>query len=217
MTDPIPNEKDAPFFVDQVDRIVEYFDSCVEDLASFVPRKCGRFHPITIVPGDASNSEATANKTARQAENKEPVLVAEADQIVSFTDPPEHADHDSSPKEALGGASKRGRNVNGVERNHMDRRIFDESLKGEQPPNGLTRVLKALWYDAKGKWDAAHEEAQAQEDRDGAWVHAYLHRKEGDQGNAAYWYRQAGKPVCTQTLGEEWEQLVEAFVGTGGS
>jgi hypothetical protein len=95
----------------------------------------------------------------------------------------------------------------------MDRKSFDDSLSGKQPPSGMTRVLKALWYDAKGNWDAAHEEAQAQEDRDGASVHAYLHRKEGDASNAAYWYRQAQKPVFDGPLEAEWEALVQEFLG----
>jgi hypothetical protein len=94
----------------------------------------------------------------------------------------------------------------------MDRKVFTDSLAEPAPPAGLSRALRALWHDAKGDWDAAHEEAQAQEDRTGSWIHAYLHRKEGDAGNAAYWYRRAGKPVCTQSLEAEWQSLVDALL-----
>jgi hypothetical protein len=69
-------------------------------------------------------------------------------------------------------------------------------------------VLLALWWDAKGDWNRAHEVAQDVDDADGAWVHAYLHRKEGDAGNAAYWYRRAGRGVAAGDLDAEWEQIV---------
>jgi hypothetical protein len=89
---------------------------------------------------------------------------------------------------------------------------FAASISAAAPPSGLTPVLIALWHDARGDWDAAHTVAQDVPDPDGAWVHAYLHRKEGDHGNAAYWYRRAGKPVATGTLEDEWHQLVAAFL-----
>jgi hypothetical protein len=69
------------------------------------------------------------------------------------------------------------------------------TLSAPAPPAGLSAALVALWHDAKGDWDAAHRVAQEVDDADGAWVHAYLHRKEGDEGNAAYWYRRARQPV----------------------
>ena len=69
-------------------------------------------------------------------------------------------------------------------------------------------LLLALWWDAKGDWDRAHEVAQDVPGADGAWVHAYLHRKEGDSGNAAYWYAQAGRPVAKDSLEAEWERIV---------
>lgn len=81
------------------------------------------------------------------------------------------------------------------------------SISASAPPDGLPSLLLALWHDAKGDWDAAHKVAQDIEDEDGAWIHAYLHRKEGDVGNAAYWYRRAGKPVSTRSLQEEWDQI----------
>jgi hypothetical protein len=73
---------------------------------------------------------------------------------------------------------------------------FRKSLTAIKPPAGLTLALAGLWWDAKGDWTRAHESAQQDEGRDGSWVHAYLHRKEGDQGNAAYWYGRAGKPCA---------------------
>ena len=84
---------------------------------------------------------------------------------------------------------------------------FKQSLGGSRPPNGLNRALTALWWDAKGEWTRAHESAQVDESEAGSWIHAYLHRKEGDQGNAAYWYRRAGKPVCRESLETEWISL----------
>jgi hypothetical protein len=90
---------------------------------------------------------------------------------------------------------------------------FTASVAGGEPPRGLTPVLLALWHDARGDWEAAHTVAQDVPDPDGgAWVHAYLHRKEGDASNAAYWYRRAGKPVARGTLQSEWEQIVGAFL-----
>jgi len=81
-----------------------------------------------------------------------------------------------------------------------------------KPPAGLPPLLRALWLDARGDWDGAHGVAQDVEDRDGAWVHAYLHRKEGDPSNAAYWYGQAGRPVCTKALADEWADIVKSLL-----
>ena len=88
-----------------------------------------------------------------------------------------------------------------------------QSLATTEPPAGLTLALAGLWWDAKGDWTRAHESAQQDEGSDGSWVHAYLHRKEGDQDNAAYWYSRAGKPVCRVSLDEEWLSIVEALLG----
>ena len=90
----------------------------------------------------------------------------------------------------------------------MDLKAFRESLQADMPPAGLSLALQALWYEAKGEWGKAHELAQEQDDRTGAWVHAYLHRKEGDTQNAAYWYRRAREPMAQVKLETEWEQLV---------
>jgi hypothetical protein len=86
------------------------------------------------------------------------------------------------------------------------------ALAADAPPAGLPRALAALWHDAKGDWDAAHRVAQEIDDADGAWVHAYLHRKEGDAGNAAYWYRRAGQPVARDPLEDEWRRIAAALL-----
>jgi hypothetical protein len=90
---------------------------------------------------------------------------------------------------------------------------FKSSLNESHPPLSLSLALRALWYDAKNDWHKAHDLAQEKENNDGSWVHAYLHRKEGDEFNAAYWYRRAAKPVCKLTLQEEWEQIAKALLG----
>jgi hypothetical protein len=86
---------------------------------------------------------------------------------------------------------------------------FRETLGGSQPPAGLRAVLVALWHDGRGDWDQAHRVAQDVDDEHGAWVHAYLHRKEGDLPNAQYWYRRAGKPAATGSLESEWAAIAE--------
>ena len=88
---------------------------------------------------------------------------------------------------------------------------FKQTLSASRPP-ALTSVLVALWHDGRGDWERAHEVAQDVPDPDGAWVHAYLHRKEGDDSNAAYWYRRAGKPIAHTSLADEWEAIVTAFL-----
>jgi hypothetical protein len=93
----------------------------------------------------------------------------------------------------------------------VDFESFKESLVAKEPPADISLALQALWHAAKGDWHGAHERAQAQEDRDGAWVHAYLHRQEGDDANAAYWYRRAGKPVALESLEEEWESIAQSL------
>ena len=88
---------------------------------------------------------------------------------------------------------------------------FRNSLTATEAPPGFTRALAGLWWDAKGDWTRAHESAQ-QDGVEGSWVHAYLHRKEGDQSNAAYWYSRAGKPVCREPLDAEWLSIVTALL-----
>jgi len=89
---------------------------------------------------------------------------------------------------------------------------FKSSLSGASPPPGAIAPLTALWWAGKGDWDKAHGIVQDDGGADAAWVHAYLHRVEGDLGNAGYWYRQARKPVATDTIEAEWERMVSALL-----
>jgi len=88
-----------------------------------------------------------------------------------------------------------------------------ESLKMIMPPPGLTPPLEALWWDAKGDWPRAHVLVDALETKEAMAVHAYLHRKQGDQSNADYWYRRAGEQYRRTSLAEEWNALVAGLVG----
>lgn len=94
----------------------------------------------------------------------------------------------------------------------MDISTFKQTLAKPAPPEGLGLALQALWWDAKGNWDKAHECAQEQDDKDGARVHAYLHRREGDLSNADYWYRRAGMDVFAGSLAEEWNELTRSLL-----
>jgi hypothetical protein len=90
---------------------------------------------------------------------------------------------------------------------------FESSLTKAAPPTTFHLALQALWWDAKGDWKTAHECAQADEgDPSCDWVHAYLHRKEGDASNAGYWYGQAGKPVGAGALPDEWRAIVATLL-----
>lgn len=83
------------------------------------------------------------------------------------------------------------------------------------PASEITRLsplLRALWHDAQGDWTASHQTAQDIDTPDGAWVHAYLHRKEGDPTNAAYWYRRAGKPIATGSFEAEWQAIASGLL-----
>ena len=97
----------------------------------------------------------------------------------------------------------------------MDFDAFRRSLSASEPPAGHAPALQALWWDAKGDWDKAHDCAQAQDDAAGAWVHAYLHRKEGDAANAGYWYRRAGRAAARHDLDEEWTAIARALLSGG--
>ena len=88
---------------------------------------------------------------------------------------------------------------------------FKQTLARLAPPD-VSPLLRALWHDARGDWSRAHEIAQDVEDESGAWVHAYLHRKEGDLGNAAYWYGRARKAVATDPLDVEWDRIATALL-----
>ena len=89
---------------------------------------------------------------------------------------------------------------------------FNESLLKSQPPEGISELLIALWYDAKNDWEKAHFLVQKQETADYCLVHAYLHRKEGDAFNAGYWYRKARQEMPLISLEEEWKELVLRFL-----
>jgi hypothetical protein len=89
---------------------------------------------------------------------------------------------------------------------------FERSLQVKKPPADLSPALLALWYDGRGDWNAAHGIAQDVHDPSGSWVHAYLHRKEGDDGNAGYWYRRAGVAPASGALDVEWRAIVEALL-----
>jgi hypothetical protein len=94
----------------------------------------------------------------------------------------------------------------------MDVRFFRTSLDEPVPPADLGTALEALWFQGRGDWDRAHELAQAEDGRDGAWVHAHLHRVEGDQANTDYWYRRAGRPQARGDLQVEWVEIVSALL-----
>jgi hypothetical protein len=94
----------------------------------------------------------------------------------------------------------------------MDLNAFRASLTETAPPRELPAALNALWHEAKDDWKRAHNIVQDEEDRDSAWVHAYLHRKEGDLDNAGYWYRRARQPIADQSLSQEWEAIVSALL-----
>jgi hypothetical protein len=89
---------------------------------------------------------------------------------------------------------------------------FKSSLSGTAPAPGISPPLAALWWAGKGDWAKAHAIVQDENGVDAAWVHAYLHRVEGDLGNAGYWYRSAGKPVVSGPLEAEWERIVSVLI-----
>ncbi|MGH9516871.1 MAG: hypothetical protein ACRD3P_14465 [Terriglobales bacterium] len=91
---------------------------------------------------------------------------------------------------------------------------FRNSLSQDLPPQELSPALAGLWWDAKGDWKRAHESAQRDEGRAGSWVHAYLHRKEGDSSNAGYWYNRAQKSAPSMSLQQEWQEIAEALLGS---
>lgn len=89
---------------------------------------------------------------------------------------------------------------------------FVASLAQTAPPAKLSSPLQALWYAARDDWDGAHRIVQAENRADAAWVHAYLHRVEGDLANAGYWYRRARREVCSDSLENEWRSIVDALL-----
>jgi len=93
----------------------------------------------------------------------------------------------------------------------MEFEKFKSTINSSVPPD-VSDYLKALWYDAKGDWENAHNIVQDTTDVTGSWVHAYLHRKEGDEGNALYWYSRAKKQKPSYSLEKEWEEIVRALL-----
>jgi hypothetical protein len=94
----------------------------------------------------------------------------------------------------------------------MNPKDFRESVKEQTPPAGLGAPLAALWWDAKGDWSQAHGLVDELETKEGMAVHAYLHRKEGAESNAEYWYARAGRGFQQPTFEAEWEALVAGLL-----
>ena len=94
----------------------------------------------------------------------------------------------------------------------MDLETFKNSSEETEPPEGLSVDLEAMWYQGKGNWDQAHSLAQSENGASASWVHAHLHRVEGDIRNASYWYRLANKPICTLSIRKEWDQIVSVLL-----
>ncbi|HKJ70864.1 MAG TPA: hypothetical protein VKA55_03855 [Gammaproteobacteria bacterium] len=98
----------------------------------------------------------------------------------------------------------------------MDLATFTDSLGEAEPPAGLSRPLQALWWAGRGDWGRAHGLAQAAPGPEAAWVHAHLHREEGDLGNANFWYSRAGRPMSGDSLEQEWRAIAaELLAGRG--
>ena len=94
----------------------------------------------------------------------------------------------------------------------MNAETLRATLSQPVPPPGLKPLLEALWWEAKGDWERAHQIAQAINSPEAARVHAYLHRREGDPGNAAYWYHRAGLPECRHSLDQEWHEIASSML-----
>ncbi len=90
---------------------------------------------------------------------------------------------------------------------------FRRSLSKSKPPAGLSPALVALWWAGKNDWDKAHKLVMAEDGAECAWVHAHLHRLEGDLENARYWYRQARRPAAVGEPADEWATIVAALLG----
>ena len=92
---------------------------------------------------------------------------------------------------------------------------FTRSVSLSKPPAELAPSLQALWWVAKDDWERAHQIVMAHEDCDCVWVHAYLHRREGDLPNARWWYKEAKRPVATGSLDDEWKAILRALLNEG--
>ena len=89
---------------------------------------------------------------------------------------------------------------------------FMQSIKEETPPEGLSEPLQAMWHARKGNWDKAHNIAQSISTELGSWIHAYLHRVEGDLSNAGYWYRKGNQPPHTGSTEMEADDIVNSIL-----
>ncbi len=94
----------------------------------------------------------------------------------------------------------------------MDYKSFNYTLDMGQPPAEFADPVKALWWERKGYWEKAHDMVQDLTSKEAAWVHAYLHRKEGDQMNAAYWYERAGKKESSKEHDDEFREIIESLL-----
>lgn len=94
----------------------------------------------------------------------------------------------------------------------MDLPAFQTSLQSTNPPAFSNPLLLALWHEGRGDWDASHNIAQDIHSKEGSWIHAYLHRVEGDIWNADYWYNRAGRKRPSYSVEQEWKELVEWFL-----
>jgi hypothetical protein len=90
---------------------------------------------------------------------------------------------------------------------------FRGSVAAHQPPAEVSPALEGLWWLAKGDWNRAHQCVQGHEgEADCDWVHAHLHRQEGDLSNANYWYRRAHQPLATVPLPDEWTTITTTLL-----
>ena len=89
---------------------------------------------------------------------------------------------------------------------------FKRSLSNAVPPKALAPELQALWWAKRGDWDRAHRIVMDEHSKEAAWVHAHLHRVEGDEANAGYWYREAKRQAATGNLDTEWELIVSTLL-----
>ncbi len=99
----------------------------------------------------------------------------------------------------------------------MTEKEFFDTLEEDGPPEGWSPALHALWFAEKGDWDRAHRIAQDDDTSDGSWVHAYLHREEGDIGNAHYWYRRAGRTMPDLSVEDERRAIIAELLKADGS
>lgn len=90
---------------------------------------------------------------------------------------------------------------------------FQNSLGGDRPPEGASAAIAALWWDCKHDWQRAHSQVDDKEDQESMWVHAYLHRKEGVEWNASYWYGRSGKPFSQLPFDQERQSILRVLLG----